>query len=126
MTVVDLLAHGHREGQAQPADEVLLLVAVEEEGVQEAHRALPGVEVQPDDERQPFPAPLIRLVNALDLHHRAHRAGLFHVDHPDQAGVAFPARASLRLTVGSVLPDADKPRPACDNAPVDGHGIEQI
>ena len=41
VAVVDLLAHRHGEGHAQAADEILLLVAVEDDGVDHPHGSIP-------------------------------------------------------------------------------------
>ena len=85
MPVVNLLAHRHRENHAQAADEVLFLIAIENDRVHHPHGGLAGVEVKPDGERQPFPIALLGLMRAFDLDYGAQRAGLLHGDFLDGA-----------------------------------------
>src|SRR6187401_2152631 len=87
VTVVELGVHGHREAQADAPDEVLVLVAVEDDGVQHAHRVTAGVEIQPQRERQPG-ARAARMF-AFDLDDGAHRPALFERHFFDGALEAF-------------------------------------
>src|SRR5579864_1624659 len=52
--VVDLFAHRNCKRNAQTADKILLLVAIEDDGVDQSHLLLAGVEIKTHDERQPL------------------------------------------------------------------------
>ena len=43
--ILDLLAHGHAEHDSQTTDEVLLLIAIEDEGMDHLHRGLSRVKI---------------------------------------------------------------------------------
>ena len=75
--VVERVARGHREAQADAANEVARFVAVEDDGVQHAQRVTAGVEIQAQRERQPATLRLAVRMFAFDLHDRACRAALF-------------------------------------------------
>jgi hypothetical protein len=74
VAVVQFVLDGRCESQSDTADEVLVLVAVEHDGMQHPQRVTAGVEIQPQGERQPGAAGVD--VSPFDLHHRAHRTAL--------------------------------------------------
>ena len=119
VAVVHLLAHGHREDQPQTADEIRLLISIKDDRVHQPHRRLARVEVHTYGERQPFPAPLFRLVHALELDHRAHRTGLLHFDALDTTDELLPRRSLIHIAVRPRLQDADQTSLCGDLAPVD-------
>ena len=126
MAVLHLLAQRHSKRDAEAVDEVLLLVAIEEDRVHHPHRRLTRVKIEPHVERQPLAARIHALVDALELHHRTHRAGLLDGDFLDQA-VKLLARAHLvRCVLGSALQDADELHRADDRAALDRHGVHQV
>lgn len=79
MPVVECLAHGHVEADAQGADEVGVLVAVEEEAMYYFYLFASAVEVEAHNERQPF-APRFVLVHAFQLDEGTHVSGTFGGD----------------------------------------------
>jgi hypothetical protein len=109
--------HGHVEAQADAADEVLRLVAVEHDGVQHAQRVAAGVEIETQRERQP--APFAVRMPAFDLDHRARGSALFEhglLDHaleflqPDLRGIR--AGAVILATAAPALPARSASRPS--------------
>ena len=114
VAIVDLLAHRHRESHAQPVDEVFLVVAVEDDGVYQAHLRQAGVEIQAHGEGQPLARASFSFVNAFDFDHGAHRAGLFHGDLADAAG-------ELR----AVVERAHQASMARHHAAFHGHRVDQ-
>ena len=90
-----LVAHWDVELEAEAAHEVFLLVAVEDDGVDEADRGLPGVEVEPDGEGQPLAFAGSAAMHAFDLDDGADWAGLLHGDMLDVARRTFRVWASL-------------------------------
>ena len=57
MAVMEFLDEGDGEGEAHALDEVLLLVAIEDEGVDHADRTTAGVEVEAHHEGEPLARP---------------------------------------------------------------------
>ncbi len=88
VAVICLFAHRNSETESERADEVLVLVSVEDEAVYEPY--LVGVleEVHPDDERQPFAAVLLAVVHAFDLDDAPYRAVLL------EGGPAYSAHVA--------------------------------
>src|SRR3974390_2604145 len=89
MPVLNLLAERNFKSQAETADEVLFLVAIEDDGVDHAHWLLPGIEVEPHHKWQPLTATGLGLMHAFDLHDGAHRSGLLEGDLFHAADKAF-------------------------------------
>ncbi len=99
--VLDLVAQGHVELQADPPHEVLLFVGIVDDRMDHADRGLTGVKVKADDERQ-HRAPAFRGdVRALELDRCAHRTALLErhlVDAADEfVGVDRAGVLSLHL-----------------------------
>jgi hypothetical protein len=98
--VSGLLAHRHRDLQAKAAHEIFFLIAVKNDRMHHPHRSLTAVEIKPHRERQPFTScstiPCARLVHALNLHHRPHRAGLLDRNFLHEAKINFRASANPR------------------------------
>src|SRR4051812_41165274 len=67
MTVVDLFPHRHRKPEADATDEILLVVAIEDDGVNDANRRLARVEVEAENPRQPVPIARIGAMNSLEF-----------------------------------------------------------
>ena len=111
---MDLLAHRHGEGQAEAADEIFLLVAIEDDGVHQAHLLQAGVEIQAHGEGKPLARAGFGFVNTFDLDHDAHRAGLFHRDLADAAG-----------EIGAVFERTDEASLARHHAALHGHRVDQ-
>ncbi len=80
MPVVERVAGGHGESQADAANEIARFVTVKDDGVQHAQRVTAGVEIQPQGEGQPAPLRFAVRMFAFESHHRACRAALFD-DH---------------------------------------------
>ena len=126
MAVLHLLAHRHGKGHAESADEVALLVAVVNEGVDHPHRFLAGVEIQPDHERQPLAGAFRALVLALQLDHGAHRPRLLDRHFLELGFETLAHRRRRGVAVGTVLQDADQPAVAGDLATVDDHRLDEL
>ena len=120
VAIVYLLAHRHGEGEAEPVDEVLRVVAVEDDRVHQAHGLGAAVEVQAHRERQPLAR--VILMHAFDLDHRAHRPALLHRDLLDVAGELGEAQDAGRRTV---FQRADQASVARHHAPVDSHRLDK-
>ena len=84
--VVRLAGHRHLEADAETADEVLALVAVEDERVHHPDPVTAGVEIKPDGEGQPLPQGPVGPVATLYPYHRAHRTALFDGHRTDLGG----------------------------------------
>ena len=108
VTVVRLLAQRHVEANAQALDEIFLLVAVEDEGVNHADLIRASEEVESNDERQPGAIGGKRFVLARDLHHGAHRAGLLDRDRVDLAGEFFFMGRVMRVVVRAIFSNANQ------------------
>ncbi|GAB3973915.1 hypothetical protein GCM10027615_38240 [Plantactinospora veratri] len=106
--VVRLVGHRYLEPDAEAADEVLALVAVEDEAVHHADAVAAGVEVEPDRERQPLPAPPSGPVPTVDPDHRPHRAALFDPHLVDLGGEPLLADGARLVLAGGVPPQADQ------------------
>ena len=87
--VVERVGQRRREAQADAADEILRLVAVEHDGVQHAQRIAAGVEIEAQREGQPARALPLRMF-AFDPDDRAHRAALLDGDFLQQRSRNFP------------------------------------
>jgi hypothetical protein len=112
--VVNLLAHRHGERDAEAADEIFLVVAVENEVVDEPDVLDARIEVEPYIERQPFARPGIGFVDAFNLHCGANRAALFRRDLLDIAG---ESRAAFQ--------HADQTRRPTDRTAIHRDGIDE-
>jgi hypothetical protein len=123
--VIELVGHRHPEPDAQPADEVFLLVTVEDEGVDHTDAVAAGVEVDADGERQPLAAAAVGAVPAVHADHRAHRPALLHGDLPDLAGKALLAHGTRLGVAGMVLAKADQGAVGGDRALAPGNGRHQ-
>src|SRR5262249_31319605 len=102
---------GYGEDQTEAADEVLFVIAIEDDGVDEAYGFEPGIEVQADHERQPLAGGI--LVDALDLDGGAHRSGLLGGDLFDLAG-----------ELGAAIERAYELRVAGHDASIECEGID--
>ena len=71
VTIVQRIGQRCLETQADAANEIARLVAIENERVHHSHAVAAGIEIQPQRERQP--APCAGRGVAFDLHDRAHR-----------------------------------------------------
>jgi hypothetical protein len=90
VAVVQLFAHRHCEDHAEPADEILFVIAIEDDRMDHADRRGARIEVQAHDERKPLA--IRALVDALESHHRAHRAALL-----DGRALDFAAEGSAAI-----------------------------
>src|SRR5581483_5632512 len=100
--------------EAEAADEVLLVVAVEDDGVDEADVGESGVEVETDGEGEPLAIAGVGAVDAVDLDCRADGAGLLDGDGSNGAREAL-----------SVIERTDESRLAGDDAVLHGEGVEK-
>ncbi len=75
VTIVQFIRHRRLRPDRQSTDKVLRFIAIEDEAVHDTDGFRPGVEIEPDAERQPLPR-AVRVL-AVKLDHRAHRSGLF-------------------------------------------------
>jgi hypothetical protein len=121
-----LVAHGHGELHAEAADEVLLLVAVEDDGVDEAHGGLAGIEVEPHGEGQPFAPAGCAFMKAVDFHHSANRAVLLKRHRLDAAEIFLASRGIFGIRLGTVLQNADELAVLGDGVAVDRHPIDEV
>ncbi len=126
MTILNLLAQRHRKHDPQPADEIFLLIAVENDRVHGADRFLAGVEIKPHNERQPLARAALGFVHPFDLQHRAHRAGLLDGHFGDVAHEFIPARLLAGLLIRPALIDAHEPALSRDFASTDGERFDQV
>ena len=120
MAVVYLLAHGDGEDEAESFDEILLVIAVEDDGVYQAHRFGSAVEIEAHGERQPLAGGV--LVYAFDLDDGADGPGLLDGDLLYAAGEFGEAEDAGD---GPVFEHADQARVAGYDAAVDGHRLEE-
>ena len=124
--IVGLLPQRHREGQSDPANKILLLLAVEHERVHDADRLLSRIKIQPHGKRQPRTRAAHRLVHPFQFDHRADRAGLLNRHLADVAQKLLAGRRGAFVHVGTVLHDTHElPRPR-DLATTDGQRLDQI
>ena len=108
MPVVKRLAQRHRKPQAETRDEVLLRLAVIDEGMHHADRRLACMQIESHGKRQPFPVSFFGLVHALDLDYRTHRSGLLQSHRLDAAGECLFPNDPLVGVLGAVLAHADQ------------------
>jgi hypothetical protein len=101
--VQGLVAHGNVDLEAEAADEVLLLVAVEDDGVDDADGGLATEEVETHGEGEPLALGDGTAMHAFDLDHGADWALLLHSDVLHFAEVAFAARGVFRVAVRAAL-----------------------
>ena len=106
MAILGLFAHGDLEGEAQAVDEVFFGVAVENDRVDHADGGLAGVEIEADDEGEPFAAAFLSFVNAFDFDDGADGAELFDGDFLDVAGEEFARGKIEQVGFRAVLQDA--------------------
>ena len=121
-----LVAHGHVDLQAEAAHEILLLVAVEDDGVDDADGGLAAVEVEANGEGQPLA--LGRVPRCMPSILTTARTG------PDCSTVTFftsqrnrsRAGESSGLLAGPVLQDADELARAGDRFAVCPNPLDQV
>jgi len=115
--VQGLVAHGNVDLETEAAHEVLLLVAVEDDGVDEADGGLAAVEVEPHGEGQPLALRHCATMQTFDPDHGADWARLLHGDVLNIAEVAFAAWGIFGVVVRAALQDADELAGAGDILP---------
>src|ERR1700680_907781 len=101
MAIVDLLAHWHRENEAEAPGEIFWIVAVEDDGVNKAHGFQSGVEIEADDEREPFAG--FGFVDSFNFHDGANGAGLFERDLLYIAREVVEAKGAIRFELRAVF-----------------------
>ncbi len=106
MAVVHLLTHGHYERDGHTFDEVLLLIAIEDEGVDHADLFLAAIKVEADYEGQPLATTLRSFVHAFDFHDRADGAAAFDDGTANVAEVIVEGKGSGD---GAILGSAEQP-----------------
>ena len=121
VTILDFLAHRHVERHAQPADEILRLVTVENNRMDHANRGQAGVEIEPDVKRQPLARAALGFMHAVEFHHRTHRAALLDCDLLDFAAEFLERRGFVHVQLRAILQHANQPSFAGDLAPVNAH-----
>jgi hypothetical protein len=105
VAVVERIGKRRRESQADAANEILVLFAVEHDRVQHAQRVAAGIEIEAQCERQPAPAGARML--AFDLHDRARGAFVLEGDVLDGALEGFGRHDAVARS-RAILPQQDQ------------------
>ena len=121
-----LIVQGNLDLHAESADEVLLLVAIEDNGVYDADGSLAGVEVEAHGERQPLTVECGAAMHAFDLDDGAHWAGLLDGHFLHGAEVALTGGRIFRVVGGAILQDADELASVRDDLAAEGDGVDEV
>ncbi len=92
----------------------------------EADPRLAGVEVEADDEGQPFAFGDSAAMHAFDFDDRADATGLLDGDVPDCARELFASGSGFRVSGRAVLEDADELGCSGDGFAADADGVENL
>jgi hypothetical protein len=121
-----LVAHGDVDLEAEAADEVLLLVAIEDDGVDDANGCLSPEEIEAHGEGEPFALRHGTAVHAFDPDHGADWTLLFHGDALDLAEKFLACGRVLRIVGWPFLQDANQFARSSDHLAVERDGIDEI
>ena len=124
--VAGLVAHGHVELEAEAANEVLVLVAIEDDGVDDADGSLASVEVETHGEGQPLTMRDGAAMLAFDLDDGADGTLLLDGDVRDGADVALAAGRVFRVVRGAALQNADELADTGDGLAGDAHRGDEV
>ena len=121
-----LVAHGDVDLETEAADEVLLLVAVEDDGVDDADGGLAAEEVEAHGEGEPLALRHGTAVHAFDPDHGADWTLLFHGDALDLAEKFLACGRVLRIAGWPFLQDANQLARSSDHLAAEGDGVDEV
>lgn len=107
MTVVQRTAERHLEQQAQPLDEILLRVAVIMEGMHQPDGRKPGIEIEPQSIRKPFPGSACISMPPVQPDHGTHRSPLLQTGLQRHSGEPLLPHRQLPAEEVPLLAETD-------------------
>ena len=123
VAIIKLFAHGNDEPHPKCADEVIVLVAVEDKRVNHLHLLAALIEIQAYGEGQPLAT--AACVVAVDAYRGAHLPLALNVCRVDNAAVVVELQAAGLFVVGLVLRGADEVALLGDSHAVEHKAVDE-